>query len=269
MQVLIVGSGGREHALAYKVLQSAAHPTVYVAPGNGGTFLDGCYNVPIKADDVSGLVQFAQEKKIDLVIVGPELPLTLGLTDALQSKNIPCFGPTSFAAKLEGSKSFAKQIMHKAAVPTAQAHVVTSFEEAKIVLQRVGVPCVLKADGLAAGKGVVICTDFSQAQATLHEMLNCHKFGQASASVLIEEYLEGEEVSLLCFCDGEHALPLPSAQDHKRAYDQDQGPNTGGMGAYCPAPVLPSRDLEEMADKTIRPILRIMAQEGHPFVGVL
>ncbi|MBQ7584824.1 MAG: phosphoribosylamine--glycine ligase [Desulfovibrionaceae bacterium] len=269
MRVLIIGSGGREHALTYKLLQSPLVKKVYVAPGNGGTLADGAENVPIKANAIEELVAFAKDQKIDLVVPGPELPLTLGLTDACKAAHIKCFGPDKYAANLEGSKAFAKEIMAEAKVPTAKAKVVEDLKSAEDFLQQSSYPLVVKADGLAQGKGVVICENFSQALSTVKGMLSEEAFGAAGRKVLLEEFLEGEEASLLAFCDGQNCYPLPSSQDHKRAFDGDQGPNTGGMGAYSPAPILPDEDLEKVCDLTLRPVLKVLAKRGHPFVGVL
>ncbi|MCR4667130.1 MAG: phosphoribosylamine--glycine ligase [Desulfovibrio sp.] len=268
MQILVLGSGGREHALVWKL---AAHPdtTVFVAPGNGGTELEGAKQVDIRADDVPGIVSFAKKNRIDLVVPGPELPLTLGVTDALKKAGIACFGPDSYAAKLEGSKSFAKEIMQRAKVPTAACRIVQNLDEARSWVKKMGAPLVVKADGLAAGKGVVVARTEDEALKAVSIMLGDHAFGDAGSTVLLEECLVGEEVSLLCFCDGKNAVPLPSAQDHKAAYDGDSGPNTGGMGAYSPAPVLPESAVKATVEATVLPVLRVLAEDGHPFVGVL
>lgn len=269
MKVLVIGSGGREHALVWKIAQSPLVTKIYAAEGNGGTIREGAENVAISASDIEGLVRFAKEKNIDLVVPGPELPLTLGIVDALRAEGIYAFGPDRYCAQLEGSKSFAKAIMQKAGVPTARMTLVHDFDEGNHILAQSSFPLVLKADGLAAGKGVVICQNEDEARENLAAMLQKRVFGDAGANVLIEEYLEGEEVSLLALCDGKNAYPFPSAQDHKRAFDGDKGLNTGGMGAYSPAPILPDENLEVLCDKTIRPVLDVMAREQHPFVGVL
>ena len=250
MRVLIIGSGGREHALSWKVARSGKAEKIYCAPGNGGTAQEG-ENIPLKDSDVAGLVSFAKGNVIDFVIPGPELPLTLGVVDAMTQAGIRCFGPSQWCAQLEGSKAFAKDIMQKAGVPTAACGVFTELEAAKSFVEEKGAPIVIKADGLAAGKGVVVAQ-------TKEEALEA-----------LEEFLVGEEVSLLAFCDGKTALPLPSAQDHKAVFDGDTGPNTGGMGAYSPAPIVPDAELEKMADIAIRPILAEMARQGHPFTGIL
>ena len=267
MRVLIIGSGGREHALSWKIRQSGRVEKLYCAPGNGGTAAEG-ENIPLKDDDVEGLVAFAREQGIDMVIPGPELPLTLGVTDAMKRAGIRCFGPDKWCAQLEGSKSFAKDIMARAGVPTAACGVFETLEEARAFVREKGAPIVIKADGLAAGKGVVVAKSEAEAEEALNQIMG-GAFGTAGQRVVIEEFLEGEEVSLLAFCSGETALPLPSAQDHKAVFDGDTGPNTGGMGAYSPAPILPDTELEKMADIVIRPILRELATQGHPFTGIL
>lgn len=272
MRILIVGSGGREHALAWKLRQSPKVNALFIAPGNAGTCLEG-ENVPIPVDDVAGLVAFAKDNSIDLVVPGPELPLTLGITDAMQAAGIPCFGPSKWCAQLEGSKSFSKDIMRAAGVPTAGSHVFESVQEAadyvREAMRKSNMPLVIKADGLASGKGVVVASSRGEALAALVHIMTDRAFGDAGNRVVVEEFLAGEEVSLLAFCDGTTALPLPSAQDHKAAFDNDTGPNTGGMGAYSPAPALLDSDLEAMTDLTIRPILAEVARQGHPFVGIL
>lgn len=268
MRVLVIGSGGREHALAWKLRRGGGVEALYCAPGNGGTAAEG-ENVPLADDNLLGLVAFAREKHIDLVVPGPELPLTLGVTDVMREAGIAVFGPDKWCARLEGSKAFAKEIMAKAGVPTAASRVFTRLEDARAHILERGAPVVVKADGLAAGKGVVVAATVEEALAAVDQIMGQHAFGAAGNSVVIEDRLVGEEVSLLAFCSGETALPLPSAQDHKAAFDGDAGPNTGGMGAYSPAPILPDSDLERMTDLTIRPILREMARQGHPYTGVL
>ncbi len=267
MRVLIIGAGGREHALSWKIARSGKAETIYCAPGNGGTAQEG-ENVPLKDSDIAGLVAFAKEKGVDFVIPGPELPLTLGAVDAMREAGIRCFGPSQWCAQLEGSKAFAKDIMHKAGVPTAACGVFTELAPAKAFVEEKGAPIVIKADGLAAGKGVVVAQTKAEALEALEQIMG-GAFGTAGSRVVIEEFLVGEEVSLLAFCDGTTALPLPSAQDHKAVFDGDTGPNTGGMGAYSPAPILPDTQLEVMADLAIRPILKEMARQGHPFTGIL
>lgn len=269
MRVLVIGSGGREHALVWKLKQSPLVDEVYAAPGNGGTAREGAVNIDIRADDIAGLVTFARREEIGLVVPGPELALTLGVTDAMKEAGIPCFGPDRYCARLEGSKAFAKSIMQRAGVPTAACAVFDDLDAARAHVRAVGAPLVVKADGLAAGKGVVVAQTTEEALAALDDIMGRKAFGAAGARVVIEECLVGEEASFLCLCDGLRAVPLPSAQDHKAVYDGDKGPNTGGMGAYSPAPVLPDEDAERMADLVARPILRELAKDGHPFVGVL
>lgn len=269
MRILVIGSGGREHALVWKLRQSAEAEAVLVAPGNGGTRSEDAANIAVQASDLDGLVSLAKKERIDLVVPGPELPLTLGIADRLREAGIACFGPDAWCARLEGSKAFAKEMMARAGVPTASHAVFADADEARDYLRRHGAPIVVKADGLAAGKGVVVAMTEKQALAAINEILEQQCFGEAGARIVLEEYLAGEEVSLLCFCDGDRAVPMPSAQDHKAAWDDDQGPNTGGMGAYSPAPVLPDKDLEQMADLTVRPVLRELARDGHPYKGVI
>ncbi|MDR0466409.1 MAG: phosphoribosylamine--glycine ligase [Deltaproteobacteria bacterium] len=267
MRILVIGSGGREHALVWKFRQNPEH-VIFAAPGNSGT-AGIAQNVNITADAITELVDFARREKIDLVVPGPELPLTLGVTDAMNGAGIPCFGPDAYCARLEGSKSFAKEVMAEAGTPTAACAVFTDLEAAKDYARKQGAPLVIKADGLAAGKGVVVAQTLEEAFAALDDMMARKIHGAAADAVLIEERLTGEEVSFLCLCDGKDALPLPSAQDHKAAHDGDTGPNTGGMGAYSPAPLLPDNQLERMADLVVRPVLKAMAGRGRPFVGVL
>lgn len=267
MKVLVIGSGGREHALCWKIAQ---HPDteVYIAPGNPG-MLDVATLVNIKVDDIPTLVDFAKAEAIDLTVVGPELPLTLGIVDAFQAEGLACFGPGKAAAQLEGSKAFSKNLMKKYNIPTAAFDTFTDVEAAKAFVDEIGVPCVVKADGLAAGKGVIICMTREEADKAIEDMLSDHAFGDASATIVIEEYMEGPEVSVLAFADGKHVLPMVSAQDHKRIFDGDKGPNTGGMGAYSPAPVY-TEALSEKVNKTIiEPTIAAMASEGMPFTGIL
>lgn len=260
MRILVIGSGGREHALVDKLAQSPLVERLFIAPGNGGTTP---FNVPLAVDDIDGLVKFAVDNSIDLVVPGPELPLTLGITDAMNKAGIASFGPDAWASQLEGSKSFAKEIMLKCGVPTAKHASFTSLPEALAWLEEHGAPVVLKADGLAAGKGVIVAESLDEA------LTATQKLFKISGRIIAEEKLVGEEVSLLCVCNGADCVPLPSAQDHKAAFDGDVGPNTGGMGAYSPAPLLPDDRLEELAGLVIRPVLASMAAKGHPFRGVL
>lgn len=268
MRILIIGSGGREHALAWKLKQSPKVAEIFVAPGNGGTAAEA-KNIAISDADIPALLAFALENKIDFVIPGPELPLTLGIVDAMKAAGIACFGPSEACARLEGSKAFAKEIMQAAGVPTASCGVFTSLADARAFVMQHDAPLVVKADGLAAGKGVIIAHTKGEALDALESMFTANAFGEAGHTVVVEEFLVGEEVSLLCFCDGVTALALPSAQDHKAAFDNDQGPNTGGMGAYSPAPILLDSDLDSMADIAVRPVLREMARRGTPFTGIL
>lgn len=267
MKILVIGSGGREHALCWKLAQ---HPDaeIYAAPGNIG-MIDVATLVNIKVDDIQGLVDFAKAEAIDLTVVGPELPLTLGVVDAFQEAGLACFGPNKAAARLEGSKAFSKELMKKYNIPTAAFDTFTEVAPAKAFVDEIGVPCVVKADGLAAGKGVIICMTRDEADKAIEDMLSDHAFGDASATIVIEEYMEGPEVSVLAFADGKHVLPMVSAQDHKRIFDGDKGPNTGGMGAYSPAPVY-TEELSKLVNETIiAPTIVAMAAEGAPFTGIL
>ena len=268
MNVLLVGSGGREHALAWKITQSPFVKKLYVAPGNGGTALLA-ENVPLADTDVAGLTAFARDKDIGLVVAGPEAPLVAGLADALSDAGIPCFGPDAFAARLEGSKAFAKDIMRESGVPTADCRLFTDPEAAREHVQARPLPMVVKADGLAAGKGVVVAKTREEALEALDEMMVRRAFGEAGNTVIVEDCLAGEEASFLAFCDGRTVVPMPSCQDHKALCDGDTGPNTGGMGAYCPAPVLPDTQWARMAELVITPITRTLAAKGHPFKGIL
>ncbi|NJB68319.1 phosphoribosylamine--glycine ligase [Desulfobaculum xiamenense] len=268
MRILIVGSGGREHALAWKLSQSPLVDKLYIAPGNGGTAALG-ENIPIHDDDLPGLTTFAKDNAIDMVVIGPELPLVLGLKEALAHSGIPCFGPNAFAAQLEGSKAFAKTVMRESGVPTAPFRVFDDAKDARLHIAERSMPCVVKADGLAAGKGVVVCSSREEALEAIDEMMVKQVFGKAGERVVIEDALRGEEASFLAFCDGKTIVCMPSSQDHKAVGEGDTGPNTGGMGAYSPAPILPPEDYEMMTDLVIRPIVRHMAAKDNPFVGVL
>ncbi len=269
VRILVIGSGGREHALVWKLAQSPLVTEIFVAPGNGGMDGEKITSVPVRADDIAGLVKLARDKRVDIVVPGPELALTMGIADALEIVGIPCFGPDRYCAQLEGSKSFAKNVMEKSGVPTAACAVFRDADAAKDFVRAQGAPLVIKADGLAAGKGVIVAQTEQEALDAVDSIMCQKSFGEAGACVVIEECLKGEEVSLLCLCDGTHVVPLPSAQDHKAAYDDDTGPNTGGMGAYSPAPILPDSELEHMSDLVIRPVLEHLAHEGHPFTGIL
>ncbi len=267
MNILIVGSGGREHALAWKIAQSSFADDIFVAPGNGGTATIA-QNIDIKETEIEKLISFAKSHFVDLVIVGPEVPLSLGIVDEMTKENIACFGPSKACAKLEASKSFAKEVMKAANVPTASAEVFHDLGAALEYVFKKGAPLVVKADGLAAGKGVFVSHTQNDVVTALEQIYD-GKIGDVGSSVVIEDLLIGEEASLLCFCDGEFALPLPSAQDHKTINEGDTGLNTGGMGAYSPAPVLPDDKLQEVTDIVVRPILKEMQKRGTPFKGIL
>ncbi|AET66403.1 phosphoribosylamine--glycine ligase [Desulfosporosinus orientis DSM 765] len=264
-RVLIIGSGGREHALAWKLSQSPELECLFVAPGNAGTVM---WNVPIPVQDIAGLVEFALKENIDLTVVGPEDPLSLGIGDAFKEAGLRIFGPNQAAAQLEGSKSFAKTIMESAQVPTAKWQVFEDPILAKEFIQRIGAPCVLKADGLAAGKGVIVAMDLETAIQAVDEIMD-GSFGSAGKKLLVEEFLEGQEVSLLCFSDGKTALPMVPVQDHKRALDGDLGLNTGGMGTYSPPPIWTDELETTVMRDLVVPTLRVMEERGAPFVGVL
>ncbi|BAP54421.1 phosphoribosylamine--glycine ligase [Thioploca ingrica] len=270
MKILIIGSGGREHALAWKVAQSASVQTIFVAPGNAGTAQeDKTQNIPIPADDLSALVNFAQQQAIDLTIVGPETPLVMGIVEQFQQVGLPCFGPTSAVAQLEGSKTFAKNFLNRHRIPTAYYASFTEVDAAITYIRQQGTPIVIKADGLAAGKGVVVAFTAEQAIAAVQAMLGNQLFGEAGQRVVIEDYLVGEEASFICMVDGEHILPMATSQDHKARDDGDKGPNTGGMGAYSPAPVItPALHARIMAE-IIEPTVRGMAADGYPYTGFL
>ncbi|MFR4401107.1 MAG: phosphoribosylamine--glycine ligase, partial [Peptococcus niger] len=268
MNVLVVGSGGREHALVWKLAQSPQVSKIFAAPGNAGMKnLATC--LPVAADDIDALVEAARDKQVDLTLVGPEKPLTMGIVDAFEKAGLPCFGPSKTAARIEGSKAFSKQLMQKYNIPTARFDVFSDLAEAKAYVHALNGPCVVKADGLAAGKGVIICPDEETAYQALEDMLSNKAFGEAGQKVLVEEFLQGQEVSILAFADGKHVLPMVSAQDHKRIFDGDEGPNTGGMGAYSPAPIYTEALAEEVLQTIIKPTVAAMAQEGCPFTGIL
>ncbi len=270
MNVLIVGGGGREHALAWKVAQSSSVHKVFVAPGNAGTAWEfGVENVPIEADDVVALRYFAQEHGVGLTIVGPEVPLVAGIVDEFNSAGLKCFGPTQAAAQLEGSKSFCKDFLARHDIPTAAyatfSHVIPAVEYIRLM----GAPIVVKADGLAAGKGVVVARTEDEAIAAVEDMLSGNAFGEAGSRVVVEEFLEGEEASFIVMADGVHALPMATSQDHKARDDGDTGPNTGGMGAYSPAPVVTADIHAKVMREVIAPTLVGMAQDGIPYTGFL
>ncbi|MCC6597886.1 MAG: phosphoribosylamine--glycine ligase [Alphaproteobacteria bacterium] len=268
MKVLLIGSGGREHALAWALSTSEKCEILYCAPGNAG--IEDCAKcVDIAADDLDSLTRFAQEKAIDLVIVGPEAPLVAGLADKLKALNIAVFGPDAKAAQLEGSKGFMKDLCAKYDIPTAAYGRFADFDKARDFIEKQPGPVVVKADGLAAGKGVVICNNKQEAIEAARDMLSGNAFGSAGAEVIIEEFLDGEELSYFALADGKTLLPLNSAQDHKRAFDGDKGPNTGGMGAYSPAHLMTPALEQKILSRIIEPTLKAMEQENCPFTGVL
>ncbi len=270
MKVLIIGNGGREHALAWKVAQAANITAVYVAPGNAGTASEAkVTNVDIAVDAIDALADFAAAEQIDLTIVGPEAPLVLGVVDTFRARDLACFGPTKGAAQLEGSKAFTKDFLAKHGIPTADYQNFTDAEAACAYIADKGAPIVVKADGLAAGKGVIVARTVAEAQEAARDMLLANKFGDAGARVVVEEFLEGEEASFICMVDGQHVLPLATSQDHKARDAGDQGPNTGGMGAYSPAPVVDARLHERIMQEVIFPTVQGMAAEGHPYTGFL
>ncbi|MGN1326335.1 MAG: phosphoribosylamine--glycine ligase [Candidatus Spyradenecus sp.] len=268
MKVLVIGNGGREHAIVWKLAHDSCAPELFCAPGNAGTAALAT-NVPIGAEDVAGIVAWAREAKPDLVVVGPEAPLCAGVTDALEAEGIKVFGPCQAAAALEGSKAFSKDVMEKAGVPTARFRVYRSSAEAIAGLDAFSLPVVVKADGLAAGKGVVIAQTRAEAEEALREMLDGGRFGVAGAEVVVEEFLEGEEASVFALCDGERVELLPAAQDHKRVFDNDQGPNTGGMGAYTPAPIATAEVMDFTKERIVLPVLRELKRRGITYKGVL
>ncbi|MEY4768869.1 MAG: hypothetical protein RL637_1508 [Pseudomonadota bacterium] len=270
MKILIVGNGGREHALAWKIQQSQPVSQIFVAPGNAGTAQEPkVQNVAIAVDDIEVLVHFAQQQAIDLTIIGPELPLTLGIVDRFQQVGLKCFGANSQAARLEASKRFSKDFMRKYHIPTAEYQAFTDVQAAIAYIQTKGAPIVVKADGLAAGKGVVVAQTVNEAIDAVEQMLSANRFGQAGHQVVIEEYLTGEEASFIVIADGIHALPMATSQDHKARDNGDLGPNTGGMGAYSPAPVVTTEIHQRVMDDVIYPTLRGMAAEGCPYSGFL
>jgi phosphoribosylamine---glycine ligase len=268
MKILVIGSGGREHALVWKIAQSSLVTRLFCAPGNPGT-ADIAENIPLAVDDLDGLLTFAITQGIDLTVVGPELPLSMGLTDLFEEQGLMVFGARQNAAIIESSKAFSKDLMKKYAVPTAAYEVFTEIAPAITYLDSLGMPVVIKADGLAAGKGVIIAQSRDEAVAAVTEMLSGNSFGAAGSRVVIEEFLKGEEASFLAFTDGRNIIPLPSAQDHKAIYDGDRGPNTGGMGAYSPAPVMTSDIHEKAMTEVMRRTVDGMAAEGRPYRGVL
>lgn len=270
MKVLIIGGGGREHALAWKVAQSAKVAQVFVAPGNAGTALeDKLVNVDVGAEDVPALLAFAQQNHIDLTIVGPEVPLVLGVVDAFQAKGLKIFGPSQAASQLEGSKAFTKDFLARHNIPTAEYQNFTEIEPAIAYVQAKGAPIVIKADGLAAGKGVIVAMTLSEAEDAIRDMLAGNAFGEAGSRVVIEEFLDGEEASFIVMVDGKNVLPFATSQDHKRVGNGDTGPNTGGMGAYSPAPVVTQDIHQRVMEEVIYPTVNGMAAEGNTYVGFL
>ncbi|PJC85680.1 phosphoribosylamine--glycine ligase [Vibrio sp. HA2012] len=270
MNVLIIGAGGREHALGWKVAQNPNVGTVYVAPGNAGTALEPkLENVAIGVENIDALVAFAKEKHIELTIVGPEAPLVIGVVDAFREAGLPIFGPSKAAAQLEGSKAFTKDFLARHNIPTAAYANFTEIEPALAYVRQQGAPIVVKADGLAAGKGVIVAMTLEEAEDAIKDMLAGNAFGAAGSRVVVEEFLQGEEASFIVMVDGENVLPMATSQDHKRVGDKDTGPNTGGMGAYSPAPVVTADIHKRIMDEVIYPTVRGMEAEGHPYTGFL
>ncbi|MCK5901757.1 MAG: phosphoribosylamine--glycine ligase [Cocleimonas sp.] len=270
MNILVIGSGGREHALGWKVAQSDNASRVFIAPGNAGTFLeDNLENVAIEVDDIAGLLQFVQDNDIALTLVGPEVPLVLGIVDQFSAAGLRCFGPSKGAAQLEGSKAFTKDFLARHKIPSAAYGNFTQIDEAVAYVKQQGAPIVIKADGLAAGKGVILAQTEAEAIDAIHDMLAGNAFGEAGHRVVIEEFLQGEEASFIVMADGKNSLPLASSQDHKARDNGDLGPNTGGMGAYSPAPVITPEMHQRIMQQVIEPTIKGMAEEGYPFTGFL
>ncbi|MGE4578055.1 MAG: phosphoribosylamine--glycine ligase [Desulfuromonadales bacterium] len=268
MKILVVGGGGREHALVWKIAQSPLVEKIYCAPGNPGiAALAEC--IDISADKVAALCDFALDQGVDLTVVGPEVPLTLGIVDLFEAAGLRIFGPTRAAAQLEGSKSFSKDLMAKYRIPTAAYATFTNRDEAVAYIREQGAPIVVKADGLAAGKGVVVAVTVEEAVAAVDDIMLDKVFGAAGARVVVEEFMDGEEASFFAFTDGQNILPLASSQDHKRIFDNDEGPNTGGMGAYSPAPVVTEALYGDIVEEIVRPTIAAMASEGTPYRGIL
>ena len=270
MKVLVIGSGGREHALAWKCAESDEVENVFVAPGNGGTAMESkIENIPIGAMDFAALAEFVKQQDVALTIAGPEAPLVAGITDYFQNEGLACFGPVAKAARLEGSKSFSKDFMRRHGIPTAAYEVFTEVEPAAAFVREHGAPIVVKADGLAAGKGVTVAQTEDEAIAMIEDMLSGNRFGEAGHRVVIEEFLAGEEASFIVMSDGKNILPMATSQDHKARDDGDKGPNTGGMGAYSPAPVVTDEVHKRIMDQVIHPTIAGMAADGYPYVGFL
>lgn len=268
MQVLVIGGGGREHALVWKIKQSPKVEKIFCAPGNAGT-KEIAENIAIAANDIEGLLEFALQNKIGLTVVGPEQPLVMGIVDRFEEKGLRIFGPNASAAELEGSKAFSKDIMKKYDLPTAEYKTFNSADQAAEYIKKKNCPLVVKADGLAAGKGVLLCQTAEEALTAVDSIMGKRSFGEAGDQIVVEEFLEGQEVSVLAFSDGQTVLMMDSAQDHKAAYDGDKGPNTGGMGAYSPAPVFTEIIRQKVRDKIMLPLIRAMQQEGRPYKGIL
>ncbi len=270
MKVLLVGSGGREHALGWKMAQSSKVDTVFIAPGNAGTAMEkGIENINIDAEDIQALLEFAQKNQIDLTVVGPEAPLVKGIVDLFSDAGLKCFGPSQAAAQLEGSKAFSKDFFARHNIPTAAYANFTDIDKAVAYIKQQGAPIVVKADGLAAGKGVILAQTEEQAIAAVKDMLAGNSFGDAGHRVVIEEFLTGEEASIIVIADGKNYLPMATSQDHKARDNGDKGPNTGGMGAYSPAPVVTPEISQKIMRDVIEPTIKGMADEGHPFTGFL
>ncbi|MCK4916897.1 MAG: phosphoribosylamine--glycine ligase [Candidatus Omnitrophica bacterium] len=268
MKVLVIGSGGREHCLVWKIFQSLLVDKIYCAPGNGGTF-EIAENVNISAEDIDSLLEFALKEDVDLTVVGPEIPLVLGIVDRFEEKGLKIFGPKKELALLEGSKVYSKEVMRKYGVPTADFRIFTEAEEAKQYVSQKGLPLVIKADGLAAGKGVIICESQDEAFKAIDSIIVDKQFGDAGNKIIIEDLVDGEEVSVLIFTDGNTILPLVSSQDHKRAFDGDNGPNTGGMGAYSPAPLVSEESFNQIIKKAFKPLIEGLRKEGKVYKGIL
>lgn len=270
MRILLIGGGGREHALAWKLAQSSKVEKIFAAPGNPGIgLLNKCECIALDTDNLEGVADYAEEQSIDLTVVGPEAPLVAGLADVFKRRGLPVFGPSKAAAQLEGSKAFSKELMAKYNIPTAFFKVCEDIETAKAYVEEKGAPIVVKADGLAAGKGVVVAMTKEEALEAIDEMMADHRFGNAGARLVLEEYMEGEEASLLAFTDGKTVVPMIAAQDHKRIFDGDEGPNTGGMGTYAPAPVMTDVLRLKATEKVLKPVVAAMAAEGMPYSGCL
>ncbi|MDO5770282.1 MAG: phosphoribosylamine--glycine ligase [Psychrobacter sp.] len=270
MNILIIGSGGREHALAWQCAKDKRIETIFVAPGNVGCALeDKCETINLDSSNHSAVIEFCQSRDIAMVIVGPEAPLVAGLVDDCRNAGIAIWGPTQYCAQLEGSKNFAKEFMAKANIPTAAYQSFTDIEAAKAYVTEQGAPIVIKADGLAAGKGVIVAETITDAHSAIDDMLAGNKFGDAGSRVVIEQFLCGEEASFICMIDGDNILPMATSQDHKRAFEGDKGPNTGGMGAYSPAPVVTDEVFDKVIERVIRPVVAQMKADGHPYTGFL